>query len=145
MIDLQYRFDFYYTSTRINHRCTYVHSLLKLPSTSHPFSFLQVITEPQFVVTESYRKFPLAIYFTYVHVYASMPLSPFFSSSPSFSLPLSISLFSMSASSLLLCEQVHQYHLSRSHIYALVHDICFSLSDLLHFLYQALGHPPHQD
>ena len=58
----------------------------------------------------------------------------FFSSSLSYPLPLSISLFSMSASSLLPCEYVHQYHLSRSHKYALV-NICFSLSDLLQFLY----------
>ena len=122
LIDLHYRFDFYYTSTRINHistrinhRCTFVCSLLKLPFTSHPFSFLQVITEPQFECTESYRKFPLAIYLTYVCVYASMPLSPFFSSSPSYPLPLSISLFSMSASPLLPCKQAHQYHLYRFH------------------------------
>ena len=28
--------------------------------------------------------------------------------------------------------QVHQYHFSRSHIYALIYDICFSFPDLLH-------------
>ena len=27
---------------------------------------------------------------------------------------------------------VHQYHLSRFHIYVVIHDICFSLSDFLH-------------
>ena len=29
-------------------------------------------------------------------------------------------------------KQVHQYHFSRFHIYALIYDICFSFSDLLH-------------
>ena len=38
----------------------------------------------------------------------------------------SMSLFSLSASPLLHCTQVHQYHLSRFHVYALIYDICFS-------------------
>ena len=46
--------------------------------------------------------------------------------------PLSISLFFMPASPLLPCKQVHQCHLSRSHVYAWVYGICFSFSDLLH-------------
>ena len=60
--------------------------------------------------------------FTYVSVYASILLSPFISVSPPFVLlssppPLSLSLFSMSAFALLFCEQIHQYHPSRWHIY----------------------------
>ena len=43
-----------------------------------------------------------------------------------------MSLFSMSASPLLPCIQIYQYHLSRFHIYVLIYDICFSLSDLPH-------------
>ena len=39
---------------------------------------------------------------------------------------VSVSLFSLSASPLLRCTQVHQYYLSRFHIYALIYDICFS-------------------
>ena len=54
-----------------------------------------------------------------------MLLSPFISLSPSFPHLLSLTLFSMSAPPLLLCEQVHQYHLPRFHIYALIYDICF--------------------
>ena len=72
-----------------------------------------------------------------------MLLSAFISSSPSSLQPVSVSLFSMSASVLLqmyclyavlsaLKIQVHQYHLSRFHIYVLIHDICFSFSDLFH-------------
>ena len=40
---------------------------------------------------------------------------------------VSTSLSSMSASPLLPCRNVHHYHLSRSLIYALIYDICFSL------------------
>ena len=32
----------------------------------------------------------------------------------------------------LSCKPVHLYHFSRFHIYALIYDICFSLSDFLH-------------
>ena len=45
---------------------------------------------------------------------------------------VSIYLFSMSVSLFLLCKQNHLYHFSRFHIYVLIYDICFSLSDLLH-------------
>ena len=37
----------------------------------------------------------------------------------------------MSASPLLPYKQVHQYYLSRFHMYMLLYDIYFSLSDLL--------------
>ena len=46
---------------------------------------------------------------------------------------MSTSLFSMSVSPLRPCKLFHQYHLYRFHRYALVCDICFSLSDLLCF------------
>ena len=45
---------------------------------------------------------------------------------------VSIRLFSTSVSQLLPCKPVHLYHFSTFHIYALIHNICFSLSDLLH-------------
>ena len=64
--------------------------------------------------------------FAYVSVYASMLLSPFLSLSPSSPPPSPLSLFSKSASPLLLCEQIHQYHPSRSHIYVLICNIYFS-------------------
>ena len=63
---------------------------------------------------------PLAIYLL---VY--MLLSPFIPLAPSSPPLLSISLFSMSASALLLCEQIRQYHPSRFHIYVLKYDIVF--------------------
>ena len=33
--------------------------------------------------------------------------------------------------------------LSRFHVYALIKDVCFSLSDLLHSVRQTLGYPHH--
>ena len=63
---------------------------------------------------------------------ASMLLFPFISPSSSSPLPLSINLFSMSASPLLLCKQICQYRLTRFNIFASIYNICFSLSDLLY-------------
>ena len=37
------------------------------------------------------------------------------------------------------CKLVHLYHFCRFHIYALIYNICFSLSDLLHSVGQSLG------
>ena len=36
------------------------------------------------------------------------------------------------------CKKVHQYHFPRFHIYALVYDICLSLSDLVQSVSKAL-------
>ena len=44
----------------------------------------------------------------------------------------SIHLFSTSMSLFLPCKLVHLYHFPIFHTYALIYDICFSLSDLLH-------------
>ena len=81
-----------------------------------------------------YIKLPLAICFTYGDVYVSMLSSQIIPPSP---FPTeSKSLFFVSVCPLLTCKghQDHQYHLSRFHIYALIYDICLSLSDLLHFV-----------
>ena len=53
MIALQYWFDFCHIWTWINHRCTYVPSLLNLPPTSHPFPPFLVSTVSQFDFPES--------------------------------------------------------------------------------------------
>ena len=65
----------------------------------------------------------------YTVVYTCQSQSPN-SSHPTFPALVSIRLFSMSVSLFLLCKQAHLYHFSRFHIYALIHNICFSLSDL---------------
>ena len=51
---------------------------------------------------------------------------------------VSIRLLSTSVSQFLPWKPVHLYHFSRFHIYALIYDICFSLSDLLHSGWQSL-------
>ena len=57
-----------------------------------------------FEFPESYGKFPLAFYFTYVSVHESVVFSSFISPSPSSPQLLSMSLSSVSASPLLLCK-----------------------------------------
>ena len=52
---------------------------------------------------------------------------------------VSIHLFSTFVCLFLPCKPVHLYHFSRFHIYALIYDICFSLSDLLHSVWESLG------
>ena len=49
--------------------------------------------------------------------------------------------FSTSGSLFLPCKQAHLYHFSmnRLHIYVLIYDICSSLSDSLHSVWQTLG------
>ena len=76
------------------------------------------------------NNFPLAIHFTHGNVCISILLSQFILTSPSPT--VSISLLCMSRSLLLPSIWVHQDHFSRFHIYALRHNICFCLSDLLH-------------
>ena len=72
---------------------------------------------PRFELPASYSTFPLAVSLTYGDVCVSMLLSQFIPPSPSPT--VSISLFCLSACPLLPCKEVHQYHPSRFHIYAL--------------------------
>ena len=72
--------------------CAIVHGVAK------SWTQLRDRTEPWFEFPESYSKFPLVICFTHGSVYASMLLSPFVAPPSSSPLPMSISLFAMSAS-----------------------------------------------
>ena len=90
----------------------------------------------------SYSRFLLVIYFIHISVYMSIPISQFITPPPAtrhFPPLVSIHLFSTSVSLFLPCKLVHLYHFSRFHIYVLIYDICFSLSDLLHSVWQSLG------
>ena len=84
-----------------------------------------------------YSRFLLVMYFIHISVYMSLPLSQFIPH-PHFAPLASICLFSTSVSLFLPCKPVHLYHFSRFHISALIYDICFSLSDLLHSVWQSL-------
>ena len=88
-----------------------------------------------------YSRFLLVTYFIHISVHMSIPISQFIPPPPpSQFLPLvSLHLFSTSVSLFLPCKPVHLYHFSRFHICALIYDICFSLSDLLHSVWQSLG------
>ena len=87
-----------------------------------------------------YSMFLLLNYFIHISVYMSIPISQFIPPSHPDFLPLvSIRLFSTSMSLFLPCKLVHLYHFSGFHIYALMYDIWFSLSDLLNSVWQSLG------
>ena len=86
-------------------------------------------------------RFLLVIYFIYISVYMSTSIFQFIPQPPALHFPtlVSIGLFSTSVSLFLPCKPIHLYHFSRFHIYALIYDICFSLFDLLHSIWQSLG------
>ena len=83
-----------------------------------------------------YSRFLSVINFIHISVYMSIPIAQFITPPPRspccFPPLVSIHLFSTSVSQFLPCKPVHLYHFSRFQIYALIYDICFSLSDLLH-------------
>ena len=77
-IVLQCCVGFYHTSTWISYRCTYVPSILNLPSTSHPIPLFQVVTEHQIEPPVLYSKFPLAsgLYMVIIHFSATLSICP---------------------------------------------------------------------
>ena len=105
---------------------------------------LQVLISHQFYFIYFFYFFIfLVINFIHISVYMSIPLTQFSTppSPPYRSFPhlVSICLFSTSVSQLLPWKPAHLYHFSRFHIHALLYDICFSLSDLLHSVWQSLA------
>ena len=85
----------------------------------------------------------LVIYFIHIGVYIRQSQSPnsshYHHPQPCFHHLVSIRLSSTPVSLFLPWKLVHLYHFSRFHIYALIYDICFSLSDLLHSVWPSLG------
>ena len=73
------------------------------------------------------------LFYTYqcIHVNPSLPIHPI-TTSPQLIPLVPIRVFSTSVSLFLPCKTFHLYHFSRFHIYELIYNICFSLSDLLH-------------
>ena len=125
---------FLYVTMQTSHKYIYVYIC---PPSSAPFpliSPLQVIADCQTRFPVLHSNFQLAMYLTHDNVYISVLLSQFFPPSPCPA--VSTGLSSTSPFPFLPCKQLHQYHFSRLHIYALIYGICFSLSDLLHSVQQ---------
>ena len=108
---------------------------------ANSYSIVSVFSPKSHSVSNSfffflYSRFLLVINFIHISVYMSIPIAQFITPpspcSPWLSPLVSKRLFSTSESQLLPCKPVHLYHFSRCHIHALICDICFSLSDLLH-------------
>ena len=94
-----------------------------------------------FILFFLYSRFLLVIHFIHISVYIVNPNLPIHhTTTPTHRFPplVSIRFFSTSVSLFLPWKLVHLYHFSRFHIYALIYDICFSLSDLLHSVWQSL-------
>ena len=116
--------------------CTRSHSVASSVSSWFFFEF--------YFIYFLYSSFLLVFYFIHISVYMSIPISQFIPPQPpphpATCPPLvSIRLFSTSVSLFLPCKLVPLYHFSRFHIYALIYDICFSLSDLIHSAWQSPG------
>ena len=114
--------------------------MIKSPGMWNHFIFLNFWILFYFIFL--YSTFLLVIRFIHISVYMSIPISQFITPPPPppcrFPTLVSIRLFSISVSQFLPCKPVHLYHFSRFHIYVLIYDICCSLSDLLHSLWQSL-------
>ena len=83
----------------------------------------------------SYIKLSLAIYFTYGNMYVSILFSQIVPPSPPTEPK---NMFFMFVSPLLPCTEDCPYHLYRFHIYVLIYNICLSVSDLPHSVYNRL-------
>ena len=112
------------------------------PLISSSASVIQLLIPSRVFIFYIYSSFLLGTNFIHITVYMSIPIVQFITSPPppprGFPPLLSIHLFSTSVSQFLPWKPVHLYHFSRFHIYVLIYDICFSLSDLLHFVWQSL-------
>ena len=86
--------------------------------------------------------FLLVTYFIHISVYMSITISQFTpqppTPPPAFP-PWCPYICSLHVSLFLPCKPLHLYHFSTFHIYALIYDIYFSLSDLLHSVWQSVG------
>ena len=126
IIALQYCVGFCHISIGISHRYIYVPSLLNRPPT--PLGCHRVPGVSSLHHTGNSHWLSILHMEMYMFPCYSLNLSHSFLSP----LKETTSFFSTSASLFLPCKQVLQYHFSRFHVYALLYNICFSLSDLLH-------------
>ena len=107
---LQYCVGFCYIAIRISHKYTYVLSFLNLHHTSYPVSPLEVVTEHQ--IWASYVTQQISTGFLVLHMVMYIFQCYSVSSSPLF-FPHCVYKSVPSASPILPCRQVHQFHISR--------------------------------
>ena len=128
-----------HTITSSSHRYPYVSSLFNLPAASHAIPSLWVVTDTLSSLCHTANSHFLSI--VGMAMYVSMFHSQLIPSSP---FPTVTSLFSMSRSLLLPCNQVHQCHFSRFHIYMHQYMVFVFLFKTCFTLYNRLQvHPPH--
>ena len=110
----------------------YIYHLPLEPPSPHSSLPLWIITELQAGPPVLFNSLTLVICFINNSVYMSILLYQFalLSLFPN----VSTSPCSMSVSPLLLCKQVNQYYVSRFHIYVLMYNTCFTLSNVLNFM-----------
>ena len=123
VIALQFCVGCYHISTWISHRYMHIPSLLNLPP--HP-THLGCHRTADWSSLHHKANFHQLSDFTDGSVYVSMLLTQFVPPSPCPCVHKSTPYMSP----LLPCRYV--YHISRLHIYTLISEICFSLSDWLH-------------
>ena len=112
---------------------------LEPPSQLPPHRTSRLSQSTGFGFAGSYNKFPLTVYFTYGNVYISMLLSQIIPSSPSLTVPQSLS--SIYIYPWLACKWDHQYRLSRFHQFSSVAQSCPTLWDPMNR--STLGLPVH--
>ena len=119
IIALQCCVGFCHTATWISHRYTHVPSLLSLPPTSHPSR--TPVWAPRVI-----QQICTILHMIFICFNAALSIRP------TLSFPDCVHrLFSMSVSPLMSCKWAQQYRFLRFHIYVLIHNICFSLSDFI--------------
>ena len=91
---------------------------------------------PLEAITEHRAELPVLYAWSWTHVNPSLPLHH-----PPLPAPCSQVRSDICIATFLPCKEVHLYRFSRFHILVLIYDICFSLSDLLHSVWQTLGPP----
>ena len=147
IIALQWCVSLCFTTKWINYTYTYVPisppSCVSLPPIL-PIPPLQVVTKHRADLPVPCGGFPLAIYSTFGSVYMYMPFSHFVRAYPSTSpYPQVHSLVGLCLYSHLAPGYSWPFFFLRFHVYVLAYNICFSLSDLHHSVWQTDGWSVH--
>ena len=117
---------------------SHISFLLHLPP-NLPIPPLKVVTKHRADLPVLCGCFPLAIYFTFGSIYKSMPLSHFVPAYPSPSPCPQVHYLCLRLCSCPAPTFFRTIFFLRFHIYVLAYGICFSLSDLIHSVWQSLG------